>query len=81
MKLTAEKLRQIVLDEAAKFGKMKDVEDVTADEKDADELADTVPAKKDYTCESVLVKRLKAIKLQEAKLRNEKLSIIAKLTK
>lgn len=82
MKLTPAMLRKIVLEEAAKFGKMGSVEDATAKEVEADELADTVENKKDFTVsESKMVARLKQIKVQEAKLRTERLAIIEQLSK
>jgi hypothetical protein len=45
MKLTKESLKRIVLDEMAKFGKEKKVEDVKAKEVEACDLADTLEKK------------------------------------
>lgn len=85
MKINAIQLRKIVLDEAAKFQKMQNVEDVEADETQADELADTIVAKKDFApkCESkvALKKKLQQLELQEARIRVLKTKIINALTK
>jgi hypothetical protein len=78
MKLTTTVLKKIIAEEVAKFkeaklfGDMKDVEDVDADEVDADELADSLEHHIDHYKalgleESRLVKRLAQI--QEAKKR------------
>jgi len=67
MKLSREQLKRIVLDEVAKFGKAKDVEDVKAKEVDACDLADTLEAKKDFTVKEA-VKKSQELKLQEKKL-------------
>jgi hypothetical protein len=63
MKLTSKLLKKIIEEEVAKFGDMKDVEDVKADEVEADELgSDKALEKKiDY---------IKALKIEEARLRN-----------
>lgn len=64
MKLSQTQLRKLVLDEVkALMGKEKDVEDVKTKEVAADELADTLAAKKDFT-----VKEVRALKVQEMKL-------------
>lgn len=66
MKLTPKYLRQLIIQELKmlkNFGAEKDIEDVKAKEVDADELADTLAAKKDFTCESV--KRARLLKLHE----------------
>ena len=62
MKLTSELLKQIIEEEVAKFGDMGDVEDVKADELEADELgSDKALEKKiDY---------IKALKIEENRLR------------
>ena len=60
MKLTPKMLKKLILDEAGKFGKMMDPEDVKAEEVDADELADSLEKKIDY---------IKALKLEENRLR------------
>ncbi len=63
MKLTSELLKKIIAEEVAKFGEMGDVEDVKAEELDADELgSDKALEKKiDY---------IKALKIEETRLRN-----------
>ena len=63
MKLTSELLKKIIAEEVAKFGDMGDVEDVKADEVDADEHgSDKALEKKiDY---------IKALKIEETRLRN-----------
>lgn len=85
MKLTPNMLKKIVIQEAAKFGKMKSVKDVKTKEVCADELANTLEDKKDFTVKEVhqtkLLKRLKEIKLQETRLAVQKRQIIATLTK
>lgn len=62
MKLTDKMLRQIIEEEAGKFGKEKDVEDAPkdTDEVDADEFADSLEKKIDY---------VKALKIEESRLR------------
>jgi hypothetical protein len=60
MKLTSEILKKMILDEASKFGKMKDVEDVKAEEVDADKLADALEKHIDY---------VKALKIEESRLK------------
>jgi len=60
MKLTPAFLKKMILDEASKLGKMKDVEDVKAKEVDADEFADSLEKKIDY---------VKALKIEETRLR------------
>ncbi len=60
MRLTPKMLKKLILDEAGKFGKMQDVEDVEAREVDADEFADSLEKKIDY---------VKALKLEESRLR------------
>lgn len=62
MKLTDKMLRQIIEEEAGKFGKEGDVEDAPKDteEVDADEYADSIEKKIDY---------VKALKIEEARLR------------
>lgn len=62
MKLTSELLKKIIAEEVAKFGDMGDVEDVKADEVDADEHgSDKALEKKiDY---------IKALKIEESRLR------------
>ena len=60
MKLTPAVLKNLILDEASKLGKMKDVEDVKAKEVDADEFADSLEKKIDY---------VKALKIEETRLR------------
>jgi len=69
MKLTSELLKKIIEEEVAKFGDMKDVEDVKADELDADELgSDKALEKKiDY---------IKALKIEETRLRNRLKKIV-----
>lgn len=61
VKLTRELLDRIIKEEAAKFGKMRDVEDAAddAEEVDADEQADAVEKHIDY---------IKALKIEEARL-------------
>ena len=63
MKLTSHLLKKIIAEEVAKFGDMGDVEDVKADELDADEHgSDKALEKKiDY---------IKALKIEESRLRN-----------
>lgn len=53
MKLTQKVLRQLVLDEAKKFGKPKNVEDCSAEEVEADELASSLEKKEDFTVKEV----------------------------
>lgn len=60
MKLTSRLLRKIIEEEVSKFGKMEDVEDVKADETDADELAAALEKKLDF---------MKALKIEETRLR------------
>lgn len=67
MKLSKEQLKSIVLDEVAKFGKPKKVEDVEVKEVDACDLADTLVAKKDFTVKEAL-DVINSLKLQEKKL-------------
>ena len=59
MKLTRQLLNKIIMQEMAKFGPMKDTEDVKAEETDADELADSLENKIDYA---------KALKVEEKRL-------------
>ena len=61
MKLTKKMLKQIVKEEAAKFGNGKSVEDTAddAEETDADEYADSLEKHIDY---------IKALKIEEARL-------------
>lgn len=66
-KLTPALLQKIIAEEAAKFGDMEDVEDVKADETDADEYADALEKHINYAKalkveESRLVKRLARIR-------------------
>ena len=72
MKLTKDVLKNIILQEMSKFGKMKNVEDVVADECDADELADSLAQKKDYTVNETALKnkinKALALKLEERRL-------------
>jgi len=69
MKLTSELLKKIIEEEVAKFGDMKDVEDVKAEEVDADEHgSDKALEKKiDY---------IKALKIEETRLRNRLKKIV-----
>jgi len=60
MKLTTKILKKMILDEASKFGKMRDVEDVKAEEVDADNLADALEKHIDY---------VKALKIEESRLK------------
>jgi hypothetical protein len=62
MKLTNELLKKIIMEEVAKFGAVRDVEDVEAEEVDADEHgSDKALEKKiDY---------IKALKIEENRLR------------
>mgnify|MGYP003349453471 CR=1 FL=1 len=62
MKLTNDLLKKIIMEEVAKFGAVRDVEDVKADEIDADEHgSDKALEKKiDY---------MKALKIEENRLR------------
>jgi hypothetical protein len=60
MKLTTKILKKMILDEASKFGNMKDVEDVKAEEVDADKLADALEKHIDY---------VKALKIEESRLK------------
>jgi hypothetical protein len=62
MKLTSELLKKIIAEEVAKFGDMGDVEDVKADEVDADEHGSdrALEKKVDY---------IKALKIEESRLR------------
>lgn len=62
MKLTSHLLKKIIMEELGKFGKMEDVEDVEAEEIDADEHgSDKALEKKiDY---------MKALKIEENRLR------------
>ena len=60
MKLTSKLLKRIIEEETAKFGDMLDVEDVKAEETDADEYADSLEKKIDY---------IKALKIEEGRLR------------
>lgn len=77
MKLTPKMLKQIIAEEAAKFGDMEDTEDRAddAEETDADEFADTLEKHIDYVKalkieETRLVTRL--AKVREAKVRTAK---------
>jgi hypothetical protein len=69
MKLTSKLLKQIIEEEVAKFGSMEDVEDVKAEEVDADEHgSDKALEKKiDY---------IKALKIEETRLRNRLKKIV-----
>jgi hypothetical protein len=67
MKLTSKLLKKIIEEEASKFGKMADTEDVKAEETDADEYADSLEKKIDY---------VKALKIEETRLRRR----LAKIT-
>jgi regulator of replication initiation timing len=60
MKLTTKILKKMILDEASKFGNMRDVEDVKAEEVDADKLADALEKHIDY---------VKALKIEESRLK------------
>jgi hypothetical protein len=62
MKLTSELLKKIIAEEVAKFGDMGAVEDVKADEVDADEHGSdrALEKKVDY---------IKALKIEESRLR------------
>lgn len=60
MKLTTKILKKMILDEASKFGNMRDVEDVEAEEVDADKLADALEKHIDY---------VKALKIEESRLK------------
>ena len=73
MKLTPKDLKKIIEEEAAKFGDEKDVEDVDAEETDADEFAGSLEKKIDYVKalkveEARLVKRLRKIRENKAKI-------------
>lgn len=77
MKLTPKMLKQIIAEEAAKFGDMEDTEDRAddAEETGADEYADTLEKHIDYVKalkieETRLVTRL--AKVREAKVRTAK---------
>lgn len=59
MKLTNKLLRRIIEEEVSKFGKMEKVEDVKAEETDADEFASSLEKKLDF---------LKALKIEETRL-------------
>ena len=63
MKLTSKVLKKIIEEEVAKFGDMSDVEDVKADELDADEYGSdkSLEKKIDY---------IKALKIEETRLRS-----------
>lgn len=69
MKLTSQLLKKIIAEEVAKFGEMQDVEDVKAEELDADELGSdkALEKKVDY---------LKALKIEENRLRNRLKKIV-----
>lgn len=69
MRLTNRLLRKIIEEEVAKFGgkKSRDVEDVEADEVEADEYADTLEKKIDF---------IKALKIEENRLKKR----LAKIT-
>lgn len=72
MKLTSKTLKRIIKEEAAKFGREGDVEDVDAEETDADEFADSLEKKIDYVKalkveETRLLKRLKRIRESKAR--------------
>jgi len=69
MKLTSKLLKQIIEEEVAKFGSMDDVEDVEAEEVDADEHgSDKALEKKiDY---------IKALKIEESRLRDRLKKIV-----
>ena len=60
--ITLGELKQIIREEAAKLGKMKDVETCKAKEVDADEQADQLEAPKDW---------MKTLDIKEEKLRKE----------
>lgn len=60
MKLTSKLLKQIIEEEASKFGKMQQTDDVKAEETDADEYADSLEKHIDY---------VKALKIEETRLR------------
>lgn len=67
MRLTSKLLKRIIEEEVGKFGNMVDVEDVKAEETDADEYADSLEKKIDY---------VKALKIEETRLRKR----LAKIT-
>lgn len=69
MKLTSKMLRRIIEEEVAKFGAMKDVEDVEAVEVDADEHGTDKTAEKH-------IDFMKALKVEEMRLRRR----LAKIT-
>ena len=62
MKLTSNMLKKIIMEEVAKFGDMKDVEDVDATEVDADELGSDKALEKK-------IDEMKALKIEENRLR------------
>ena len=74
MKLTSQLLKKIIAEEVEKFGDMKDVEDVKAEELDADELGSdkALEKKVDY---------LKALKIEETRLRNRLKKIVEEKTR
>ena len=67
MKLTNNLLRRIIEEEVAKFGPMKEVEKVKAQEVAPEDLADSLENKVDY---------LKALKIKENRLRKALASIV-----
>lgn len=89
MKISKEYLRRLVIQELKMlkgFGAEKDVEDVKAKKVEAEDLADTLEAKKDFTVESV--KAARALKLEEQRLverlaaiRLQKRNLVKKLSK
>ena len=62
MKLTSQLLKKIIMEEVAKFGDMKDVEDVEATELAADEYGDDKSLEKK-------INYMKALKIEEGRLR------------
>jgi len=79
IRLDAKALRALVLDEAKKFSKMKDVDSVSAKEVDADELANTLEKKHDFTMEEA---KDAAVAIIEARrLKEEEVKLIQRIKK
>ena len=59
MNITKSYLKRVIAEEISKFGNGEEVEDVSAEEVDADEIADSLEKKIDY---------VKALKIEESRL-------------
>jgi hypothetical protein len=87
MQLNDNMLRKLILQEAAKFGKMKPADSVKAKETGPDELADSLEKHEDFTVKEHL-QQARDLRLEEARLtrrletvRRRRKSIIESLLK